>query len=692
MSRHVRHRRGPWLALLLASWTLLAAFVLPFADRLSSLDQGDNSGRMAAGAASTEVARLEEQVRGDVSDLVVVFHRDGGLSPADLAAVTASRDRVAATTPDTSAVVRAPDGAAASFRTTAPAHAEAEAVTRLRADLPAGTGLRVEVTGPGALEADLDNALDGVDGKLLTGSAIVVVIILLLTYRSPTLWLLPLISVAVALEAARAAVYAYGRLGGAVTGFGTAILTVLVFGCGTDYSLLLITRYREELRGQQDRFPAMRRALARCIGAILASAATVATALLCLLLADLGETRLLGPTLAIAVLVTVLVVLGLLPVLLLAGGRWIFWPMTPAVGTTGRTAGWAWAARTVARRRRAVLVGATIVLLLLSGGLAGARLDLAPTEAFRDTPESVAGLSTIADHFSPGAVAPVVIVLPGGRDQHVFTAVRDTPGVLAVRWDSAIDGRAVLEATLDSGPYEQRARAVVTEVRARLDGTAALVGGTTAEQIDRSRTTRRDNEVVAPCILLLIALILGLLLRSVVAAVCLALTVVLSFTATLGVSTLAYDHLFGFAGMSPETPLYAFLFLVPLGVDYTIFLMHRVREETWSAGTAEGMLRGLIGTGGVITSAGVVLAGTFAVLITLPLVQFAEVGFAVTLGVLLDALVVRATLVPAVVLTLGDRIWWPARAPGGPRTGQLSTLEPTRPFNSRIDVASTPDH
>ena len=669
-------RRRPWAAWsVILAWLPLLLLAHPLAGRLGDADRSAPSAAMPAGAQSTAVARLQEHAAATQTDAVVVYARAGGLSRADTDRVAADQRHIAAGglpgITSASAVVRSPDGSAALFRVPVADGQEAVAVSTLRGAVDGTGGLAVTVTGPAGLKADADEALAGVDTTLLASTALVVVVLLLFTYRSPVLWLLPLTAVGAALEISKAAVYLYGQAGGVLSGLGTAILTVLVFGCGTDYALLLVARYREELRTHTDRYAAMGRALSRTWAAVAASAATVIAAMLCLTVADIGQTRSLGPILALGVAGAMVTMLILLPALLVVSGRWVFWPSLRRADTGCAPSGAWWRVATrVGRRPRRTLAVVLVVLAALTGGLAEARIDVNPLHQFTDTPESVTGQQLIGDHFSPGAAAPTVVLAAPADVERATAIVGSTTGVASVRPGDGLGGYRVLQVVLDSDPYGGRALDTVSSLRRRLADTVgdrALVGGPTARQVDRRRAGQRDDVVVAPLILAVIALILGLLLRAVVAPVVLIASVVLSFAAAVGVSAPVFRWLFGFAGMNVEIPLYAFLFLVALGVDYTIFLMHRVREEALAVGTAEGMRRGLAVTGGVITSAGLVLAGTFAVLMVLPVTHLAQVGFAVALGVLLDTFVVRSVLLPAIVFSIGPRIWWPSHhGPPGP--------------------------
>jgi putative drug exporter of the RND superfamily len=526
----------------------------------------------------------------------------------------------------------------------------------------------VYVTGPAGYFADFANVFSGFDSTLLSITAVIVVVILLVTYRSPVLWLLPLSCVFVALTAAQAVIYLLARNGGlTVNGQSAFILTVLVFGAGTDYALLLTARYREELRRHADRHQAMAVALGRAAPAIIASGATVILSLLCLLVAELASTRSLGPVMAIGVAVGLLAMLTLLPALLVIVGRWVFWPRRPTLGSAEPTERGLWAriGQRVAHRPRLVWVVTAVVLGLLALGTTGLEANgLQSKDAFRTKPEAVTGEQVLARHFAAGAGNPVQVIGNASAAPQLQATLAGTAGVTAVTRPVIRDGAAYLEGTLTSSPDSQASYDLVDRLRVSvhaIGGAQARVGGGSAVNLDILRASRHDRNLVVPLVLVVVAIILGLLLRAVVAPLLLVATVVLSFGAALGVSTLVFDHLFGFAGADPSFPLWTFVFLVALGTDYNIFLMTRVHEEAKVHRTRRGALIGLAATGGVITSAGVVLAGTFAALGTLPLVFVTEIGFAVAFGVLLDTFVVRSVLVTALNLDVGRRIWWPSR-------------------------------
>jgi RND superfamily putative drug exporter len=525
----------------------------------------------------------------------------------------------------------------------------------------------VYVTGPGGYFADFANVFSGFDSTLLYVTAAVVMVILLLTYRSPVLWLLPLTTVFVALTAAQAVIYLLARHAGLTVNGQTAfILTVLVFGAGTDYALLLTARYREELRRHADRHQAMTSALGRAAPAIIASASTVILSLLCLLVAELNSTKSLGPVMAVGIAVGLCAMITLLPALLVIFGRWVFWPLRPTLGSAEPTQRGLWAriGRRMARRPRVVWVVTAVALGALALGVTQLEANgLQSRDSFRTDPEAVRGEEVLARHFPAGAGNPVQVIGRAHAADQLQAVLSDTPGVTAVTRPALRDGYAYVEGTLTSPTDSQAAYQTIDQLRSRvhaIPGTDAKVGGGSAVNLDVLRASRHDRNLVVPLVLVVVLVILGVLLRAVVAPLLLVATVVLSFGAALGVSTLAFNHLFDFAGADPAFPLWTFVFLVALGIDYNIFLMTRVHEEAKRRGTRRGALVGLAATGGVITSAGVVLAGTFAALGTLPLVFVTEIGFAVAFGVLLDTFVVRSVLVTALNLDVGRWMWWPS--------------------------------
>jgi RND superfamily putative drug exporter len=492
---------------------------------------------------------------------------------------------------------------------------------------------------------------------------------------------LPLLSAIFALSTAGGIIYLLAKHHViALNGQSQGILSVLVLGAATDYALLLIARYREELHLHESRFDAMRAAYRGIFEPILASGSTVALSLLVLLLSHLSSNRGLGPVGAIGIACAMLTILTLLPALLVTFGRWIFWPRIPHFdGVDSQLTGmWSKVGNTVSQHPRRLWITTALGLLILAGFSTTLQTNgLSTSQSFTTRPESVVGQDLLLKHFSGGQGQPTEVVVKASQVKEVSAALLSIRGITSVQpyndpgvitsgigqQIKVVDGRAVLEATFIQAPDSVGARRLVPIIRARvhqIDPTI-LVGGTSAVYYDVDQASSRDKRVIIPIVLLLIALILSLLLRSLVASGLLLMTVVLSYTATLGVCQLVFHNLFHFPGADTAFPLFVFIFLVALGIDYNIFLMTRVREESAKLGTRAGVIKGLTVTGGVITSAGVVLAATFAVLGILPLVFLVELAFAVGFGVLLDTIIVRSILVPSLVHDIGGIIWWPSK-------------------------------
>jgi len=669
---------GHWSRwLVLGFWIVVLVVAGPLAGKLNSAQKNDASSWLPRNAESTQVVELAKRFTpSDTFPAVVVYERSGAVTTADQAKVAADVRRFAGVKSVNGRVVGpipARDGRA--FQVIVPIRVGNTGWTTLpsvvggirsiaRAD--AG-GLRVYVTGPAGYASSFSEVFSGFDSTLLYITAAIVICILLLTYRSPVLWILPLACVLVALTAAQAVIYLLASHAGlTVNGQSAFILTVLVFGAGTDYALLLIARYREELRRHADRHVAMTEALGRAGPAILASGSTVILSLLCLLVAELNSTKSLGPVMAIGVAVGLCAMLTLLPALLVIFGRWMFWPLRPTLGSAEPTERGVWAriGRRMARRPRLVWLVTAVVLGSLALGVTGLKANgLQNRDAFRTRPEAVAGEQVLGRHFAAGAGDPVQVVGNASAAQQLQSTLAGVPGVAVVSRPVVRDGVAYVEGTLTTASDSPASYRTVDRLRASvhaIPGADAKVGGGSAVNLDIQRASRHDRNLVVPIVLVVVLGILAIVLRALVAPLLLVATVVLSFAAALGVSALVFDHLFGFAGADPSFPLWTFVFLVALGVDYNIFLMTRVHEEARRHGTRQGALVGLAATGGVITSAGLVLAGTFTALGTLPLVFVTEIGFAVAFGVLLDTFVVRSVLVAALNLDVGRWIWWPS--------------------------------
>lgn len=557
-------------------------------------------------------------------------------------------------------------------------------VKTIRADMntwAAANGFVSHVTGIGALFADLFGAFGGIDSTLLFATLGVVSIILIFVYRSPVLWILPLLSAMFALSTAGGVIYLLAKhkiltLNGQSQG----ILTILVLGAATDYALLLIARYREELHHHESRFDAMRAAYKGIFEPILASGSTVALSLLVLLLSELSSNRGLGPIGAIGIACAMLTILTLLPALLVIFGRWIFWPRVPRFDDVDANLKGIWSkvGNLVAKRPRRLWITTAIGLIVLAGFATTLQANgLSTSQSFTSRPESVVGQDLLLKHFPGGQGQPTQIIVKEALASKVSAALLATKGVASVAPTfvstpvagqplpavKVIDGQVILNATLTMSPDSVAARELVPTIRKvvqAIDSTI-LVGGSSAVSYDIDQASRHDNRLIIPVVLVLIGIILSLLLRSLAASALLLATVVLSYAATLGVCQLVFHNIFHFAGADTSFPLFAFVFLVALGIDYNIFLMTRVREESKKLGTRDGVIKGLTVTGGVITSAGVVLACTFAILGILPLIFLAELAFAVGFGVLLDTIVVRSILVPSLVRDIGGKIWWPSK-------------------------------
>ena len=776
-SRTSTARKGVWLAIGVAIiWLLISSWAGPLAGSLSQVQENDNAAFLPASAESTLVA--EEQVKFADSTaiplLVVISKPDGGqFTAADQASIGTFVEQIPGLqVPDGGLIadyldpvplvpIPSADGDAVLINVAVNADlgsaqldngeiAFLGIVDTVRTAAEAYPDLQINVTGPGGFLADLIKVFGAIDTTLLIATALVVAVILIFVYRSPFLWLIPLIAAGIALSTASALVYVLADNDILVlNGQSQGILTVLVFGAGTDYSLLLVSRYREELHHHRVHTDAIRRAIRGTVEPIVASGATTSIGLMCLLLSELNSNKSTGPVSAIGVVAAVIVMLTFLPALLaipsivlpilaflvptiiglaigfvveiplapfvgtggalalltivawivfgiarikgkgpftrerFPSGSWAFWPRVPRFGEEDLKLSGVWAkiARGVGRRPKFTWIATAIALLVLAGFSTTLKADgVATSESFVNASEvdSVIGQEILIENFDAGLGSETFITVNESAVTEVMGEVEATPGVAAVRWfndvppgvDGAqmadpkvVDGRVLLLVTLSDPPDSEAAEAVIGDLRAELvdlPGADALVGGPTAVSYDINAANLRDRNVIIPLVLFVISIILIILLRSLVAPLILIGTVILSFFATLGACAIAFNYIFDFPGADASFPLFAFVFLVALGVDYNIFLMTRVREESKTIGTRPGILRGLTVTGGVITSAGIVLAATFLVLGVLPLVALRQVGFAVALGVLIDAFIVRTTLVPALAYTIGRKVWWPS--------------------------------
>ncbi|MFD8303377.1 MMPL family transporter [Streptomyces sp. NPDC059690] len=667
-----RRRAVPWVVL--ALW--LAALVLagPLAGKFSGIQQNRSVDYLPDSADSTQVARIQDRLPGGEStDLVLVYHRDGGLTAAD-------RDKAARQIAEITGryditgrphAVPSRDGTTVMYpvSSTGPGQDDKKRdafVDGVREVADGGAGLSVRVGGPGALNADMGKVFGSIDGTLLYATLGVVTALLVLIYRSPFLWLVPLTVAGVAAGTAMAAGYGlHEAFGVTVTGQSGGVMTVLVLGAGTDYALLLISRYREELRRHERPYDAMRAALRGCGPAILASSGTVAAGLLCLLAADLNSSNGMGPVGTVGVLAALVAMTTLLPALLVVLGRRVFWPLIPAFGSEPKARRSLFSAMgdSAARRPAAVLAGGAVLLGALALGAFHLPGTLKQEDSFTERPESIAAAQTLTRAYPGHSSQPITVIAPTGRTDAVLAKARTTDGVAQATAGRTGSGWTEISVYATSAPESAGETRTIEALRAGLDDTyGTYVGGPSAQQLDLADSQVRDREVVVPLVLAAVFVILVGLLRSLVAPLMLLVAVVAVWGAALGIGGLAFGPLFGFHGTDPGLGLLSFVFLVALGVDYGIFLMHRMREEsTAGAEPQAAALTALRTTGGVIASAGVVLAATFAVLTTLPLVALVELGFVIAVGVLLDTFLVRTYLVTTASVLLKRRVWWPGR-------------------------------
>ncbi|MFI9615740.1 MMPL family transporter [Streptomyces sp. NPDC052023] len=676
-------RRGKWLVL--AAWLILAVALGPLAGKLGEVEETGPNAFLPRGAESAQVNTELQKFRTDTVMPAVVVYTGGGDTAAAAAADRGAFARHVPAGQAVSAPIPSEDGKA--LMTVVPLDRDDDltgTVDRLRqvagADAPPGVDVRVG--GPAGSLTDSVAVFDGLDTTLLLATGLVVAVLLLLTYRSPVLWLLPLLSVGFAAVLTQATTYLLARHAGLpVDPQSAGVLMVLVFGVGTDYALLLIARYREELHRHKDRHEAMRIALRRSGPAVLASAATIAVGLCCLAFADINSSRSLGLVGAVGVVCGLLAMVTVLPALLVITGRWVFWPFVPRNGTPARDARTVWSrlAAAVALRPRWSWLMSVAVTGVLAISALGITMGLTQAETFQDKPESVVAQERISAHYPSGASDPAEVVTRTERAVEVRAAAAAVDGVARVEdaAEQTPDGDlTAVSVVLRDAPDSRAAKETIDELREAVNPLGALVGGTTAESLDTQRAADRDLTTVVPVVLLVVLAVLILLLRALVAPLLLLATVVLSYFAALGASNLLFEHLLGFAGVDWAIPLMGFVFLVALGIDYNIFLMHRVKEETGRLGHERGVLEGLTSTGGVITSAGIVLAATFAIFAALPMVTMAQMGVLVGIGVLLDTFLVRTVLVPALALDLGRRFWWPGRLSRLDGDGPVGTSSP----------------
>jgi len=707
----VKNRKPFAIAMLVViAWFIITGVFGPLFGKLTSVQENNNSSFLPKGAEATQASEVIQTFSGkDSFNFPTLILFEGDVTPKTIAAVNDHLVKVGSVTLDgTSAkisdylapnqqitVFPSQDGKAILGNIPLDGNSIAKLlpndkpvlpaiVEALRADIKPiaeANGLTHYVTGPGGLLGDLFGAFGTLDSTLLLTTLSVVAIILIIVYRSPILWIIPLLSAMFALSTAGGIVYLLAKNNIIdVDGQSQGILSVLVLGAATDYALLLIARYREELHHHESRFDAMRAAYKGVWEPILASGSTVSISLLILLFSQLTNTASLGPIGAIGIVCSMITILTLLPAFLLLFGRWIFWPRRPDFDGDDHVMSGTWSkvGKVIDKNPRRSWIIAGIFLLLLASASPTLKADgIGTVDTFTGNPESVVGQKLLLKHFPGGEGDPTQIVVAVDKIEAVTAAVKGAPGVTDVTplldgfaipgqplpKVKIVDNKAILNVTLDKAPDSVEAGNDIPKIRelAHAADSTSLVGGTSAVYFDVRTANGRDNRTIIPIILFVITLILGLLLRSILSAVLLLGTVVLSYFATLGVCALVFNHIFGFAGGDNSFPLFAFIFLVALGIDYNIFLMTRVREESQKIGTRRGVIKGLTVTGAVITSAGIVLAATFAVLGLLPLVPLAQIGFAVAFGVLLDTIIVRSILVPALVHEIGPKVWWPSK-------------------------------
>jgi RND superfamily putative drug exporter len=684
-----RTSRWRWLlpAAVLVTWLFVGGPLGQYAGQLATVQQNDSASFLPAEAESTQVSELAtEFADADTIPAVIVYELDRTLQPADLAAVADDVAEIAVLETvlgEPIGPIPADDGLAVQVIVpldSSQAEEVGATVEQIRAIVGSDGSLQIDdaasyVTGPAGFLADLGEAFGEIDGLLLVVTLSVVLVILLVVYRSPVLPFLVLFASVLALGVASAAIYALAD-NGAITlsGQSQGILFILVVGAATDYSLLLVSRYREELRRHHSKYDAMRVTLRGTYEAILASGGTVILGVMALLLSELNSNRGLGPVAAIGIVFAMLSALTFLPAALVLLGRAVFWPFRPAYGSapTEVRGIWGRVARFVGRRYRPVWIVVSLGLLVLAAFLPSFKAQgVAQSDFLLAEVESSTGQEALARHFPAGSGSPATVIGPAAQTDAMVATVQGVDGVAAVTVladpvsgePRVVDDQVQLDVTLSAVADSDEAEQTVTELRLALDEVSdeALVGGLTAVQLDTQQAAQRDLFVIIPVVLLVILLVLMALLRAVLLPVLLIGTVILSFFATLGLGAIVFNTVLGFPGADPSVPLYAFVFLAALGIDYNIFLMTRAREETQSSGTRRGILKSLAVTGGVITSAGIVLAATFGALFVLPILFLAQIAFLVSVGVLIDALIVRSLLVPSLVYDIGPRVWWPSR-------------------------------
>lgn len=680
---------------------------------LSELQENSAASFLPEDAESTVVANALADFQDSTAlPLIIVAARDGGLQPDDLGRAQALAKELPGTstalsdgstiadflaTPPQVPLTAVPSQDGQALLLVLPLNADkisekvgedialkvvADDIREAVASQLGDAGMTAYVTGPAGFISDLSSAFGGIDGILLGVALVVVLVILLIVYRSPVLPIAVLLTAVFGLSAAGYVVYRVADAGLiTVSGQSQGILSILVVGAATDYALLLVSRYKEELHRHASTWVALKKAWRATVEPITASAATVILGLLALMLADLKSSSGLGPVAALGITGAYLAALTFLPAMLLLGRRWIFWPSVPHVDQVddenklANRFGWRRVAEAVGRHPRRTWVGVTIGLVVAAAFLPTLKVSgVAQSDIFLTKVDSVSGQELLAKHFDAGSGSPVLILSPEDKAQDVLAILGDEAGVTQPSLGltqgppgappKVVDGKVIVQATLSDAIDSPQAVDTVQRIRTDLDRVdpQILVGGDTAQQLDTRTAADRDFKLVAPVILLVVFLVLVALLRSIVAPLILMVANVLSFAAAMGVSAIVFNHVLGFPGGDPTTVLYGFVFLIALGIDYSIFLMTRAREESAHLGARKGVLRALSVTGGVITSAGLVLAATFGALTVIPLIFLAQLAFIVAFGVLLDTLIVRSLLVPALAVDIGPKIWWPAKS------------------------------
>ncbi len=704
LASFVTGRRTKWVVI--AAWIVALVALAPLGAKLVDETQDDTASFLPESAESTEVVEIldEEFDAGETTQGLLIYYREGGLTSADEDKIASDADELQALADEdedelplinslvpfsgekgTEDLV-SPEGDLAYTVLIVPTDFEAAADWGKNVRDTTGDGedgLEVLLSGDLGFSTDAEEVFADFDLKLLIATALLVLILLGLIYRAVLVALTPLVVVFFAYSVSTAFVYLYAKSGATVSSNGTSILIVLMFGVTTDYCLLLVSRYREELHAIEDKHEAMQRAVSRTGPTILASGLTVSLAMLTLALADAQLTSTLGPVAAIGVATGMLAGLTLLPALLTIFGRKGFWPRRgmvaydPAHEYERREGIWRKLGDRVLRRPGAAL--AVTVLLFVGGalGLLAYKVDYSTTNFFKKSVESVNGFELLEQEFPAGLLYPTTLLIQGDGPVSeeevaaVSAAVEDVDGVSATRPTGQVSANGditTVDVILEDDPFTKEAFNVVPAIRDAaqgVEGVTVLVGGGSAIQYDFDKAIEADLKLIAPIALLVIAVILAILLRSLIAPLVLIASVILGFLCTLGLSVLFIRYVVGDPGLDASIPTFAFIFLVALGIDYTIFLMARVREEARTHGTREGTLRALAATGPVITSAGIILAGTFSVLMTLPVTFTFDLGFMVALGILLDTFIVRTIMVPAAIELIGDKIWWPSTAQSG---------------------------